>query len=125
MTANRREQLDAMAAAANQELAERFRVVFMDGEFSLEPRDPSASDQKTIPVLTWVNGAALGESPIVPTIARAEDAVAAMMSGLKAIPMGSVMFARGPMAVEEETNRETGETQARTFLRAAIISEAA
>jgi hypothetical protein len=48
-----------------------------------------------------------------------------MMSGLKAIPMGSVMFARGPMAVEEETNRETGETQARTFLRAAIISEAA
>jgi hypothetical protein len=125
MTANRREQLDAMAAAANQELAERFRVVFMDGEFSLEPRDQNAQGQKTIPVLTWVNGAALGESPIVPPVARAEDAVSAMMSGLKAFPAGSVMFARGPMTVEEETNHETGETQARTFLRAAIISEAA
>jgi hypothetical protein len=125
MTANRREQLDAMAAAANQELAQWFRVVFMDGEFSIEPRDPSASDQKTIPVLTWVNGAALGESPIASPVARGEDAIAAMMASLKAIPMGSVMFARGPMTVEEETNHETGETQARTFLRAAIISEVA
>jgi len=126
MNDNRRKQLDALARAANQELAQRFRVVVMGGDFSLEPRTEPTENSRTIPMLTWVNGAALGSGPIVPPIARAEDAIKAMMDGLKAVPDGSVVFARGPMTVEEETDHETGEVRARAVLRAAIItSEAA